>query len=158
MRVPVGDDAVIAGRIDRLEDHPEGGYTVVDVKTGANVPSAGDVEDNPQLAVYQLALSEGRFEADGPGGGGSGDAGVRIVGGEGLATGGGKLVYPRKPVASGASVRTQSVHTPEKLAEWREKVLRVAADMRGPGALATPGDHCKHCGVRLACPAKEGDR
>ncbi len=136
VRVPLGDDAVIAGRIDRLEEHPEGGRTIVDVKTGASVPSAADAEANPQLATYQLALSE------------SGDVEVA----------GGKLVYPRKAGATGPAVRVQSKMTPERLAQWRGTVLGVADALRGPGALATPGRHCDHCGVRLACPAKEGIR
>ncbi|HHT31852.1 MAG TPA: ATP-dependent helicase, partial [Corynebacterium sp.] len=135
VQVPLGDDAVIAGRIDRLEEHPEGGVTIVDVKTGATVPSAKDAEENPQLATYQLALAE-----------------------SGTEVAGAKLVYPRKAVASGASVRVQSARTPEQLAQWRQTVLDVAGKLRGPGALATPGRQCDHCGVRLACPAKEGDR
>lgn len=141
VRVPLDDDAVIAGRIDRLEQHPEGGYVIVDVKTGANVPSAAEVEKNPQLATYQLALAEGGLDGSGP-----------------MESSGGKLVYPRKPVADGPSVRVQSGLTPERLEQWRATVLDVAAALRGPGALATPGRHCDHCGVRLACPAKEGSR
>ena len=141
VRVPLDDDAVIAGRIDRLEQHPEGGYVIVDVKTGANVPSAAEVEKNPQLATYQLALAEGGVDGSGP-----------------METSGGKLVYPRKPVADGPSVRVQSGLTPERLEQWRATVRDVAAALRGPGALATPGRHCDHCGVRLACPAKEGSR
>ncbi|WP_295623876.1 ATP-dependent DNA helicase [uncultured Corynebacterium sp.] len=146
VRVPVTDDVVLTGRIDRLEEHPDGGYVVVDAKTGATPPSAKDVEDNPQLATYQLALSEGQLTADG------------VVGGDGLELGGAKLVFPRKTGAAGPAVRTQSARTPEQLEQWRERVLDVAADMRGPGAAATPGAHCDHCRVRLACPAKEGRR
>ena len=141
VRVPLDDDAVITGRIDRLEEHPEGGYVIVDVKTGATVPSAAEAEKNPQLATYQLALAEGGVDGSGP-----------------METSGGKLVYPRKPVADGPSVRVQSGLTPEQLEQWRATVLDVAADLRGPRALATPGRHCDHCGVRLACPAKEGSR
>ena len=141
VRVPLDDDAVIAGRIDRLEEHPEGGYVIVDVKTGATVPSAAEAEKNPQLATYQLALAEGGVDGSGP-----------------METSGGKLVYPRKPVADGPSVRVQSGLTPDQLEQWRATVLDVAAALRGPGSLATPGRHCDHCGVRLACPAKEGSR
>ncbi|MFD5868071.1 ATP-dependent helicase [Corynebacterium sp. NPDC060344] len=135
VKVPLGDDAVIAGRVDRLEEHPDGGVTIVDAKTGASLPSVADAEANPQLATYQLALAESGHEVAGA-----------------------KLVYPRKPAASGASVRVQSARTPEQLEQWRETVLGVASALRGPGSLATPGRHCDHCGVRLACPAKEGNR
>ena len=46
---------VIAGKIDRVEKDADGGLRVVDLKTG-KTPSAQDVTNHRQLAVYQLAI------------------------------------------------------------------------------------------------------
>ena len=46
---------VIAGKIDRVEKDSAGALRVVDLKTG-KPPSAKDVEEHRQLAVYQLAV------------------------------------------------------------------------------------------------------
>jgi RecB family exonuclease len=36
---------------------------IVDLKTGSSAPSEADTASNPQLALYQMALLEGGFEA-----------------------------------------------------------------------------------------------
>lgn len=49
--------AHIKGRVDRIEQGPDGQVLIVDLKTGANLPSA---KDNAQLGLYQIAyLHEG---------------------------------------------------------------------------------------------------
>lgn len=50
-------DAIIAGRIDRIEETAEGKVLVVDLKTSKKAPSKPDVEKNVQLLTYQLAVA-----------------------------------------------------------------------------------------------------
>lgn len=64
--VEVGRRAVISGRSDRLEavtdvaaGEPVDGWRVVDFKTGASVLTKNEVQVDPQLATYQVALEEG---------------------------------------------------------------------------------------------------
>ena len=178
VRVPLGDDIVLTGRIDRLAGHPRdpSKLTIVDIKTGKAV-SKDDAEADAQLATYQLALALGRLidGPDGPvigpdptrgseGGNGGGDGGDG-GGGNGAHApdasilGGATLVYPRDPLSGGdPKTRLQAARTGEQLEEWVDVVTGVAAALRGPGAIATPGKHCEFCTVRLACPAKEGAR
>src|SRR5262249_57450321 len=55
------DDVQVAGQVDRLERDADGRAVVVDLKTGSSKPKAADLERNPQLGVYQLAVLLGAF-------------------------------------------------------------------------------------------------
>ena len=51
--------ARIKGRVDRIEEGPDGQVLIVDLKTGSSEPSA---KDNPQLGLYQIAYLQEGFE------------------------------------------------------------------------------------------------
>ncbi len=55
------DDVLVSGQVDRLERDADGRAVVVDLKTGSSKPPAADLERNPQLGVYQLAVLLGAF-------------------------------------------------------------------------------------------------
>ena len=52
--------ARIKGRVDRIEQGPNGQVMIVDLKTGSSEPSA---KENPQLGLYQIAYLHNGFEA-----------------------------------------------------------------------------------------------
>lgn len=52
-------DALLTGRVDRLEIDELGRYVVIDLKTGKSAPPRKDLERHPQLAAYQVALDAG---------------------------------------------------------------------------------------------------
>ncbi|WP_245826111.1 ATP-dependent DNA helicase [Kocuria massiliensis] len=52
-------DAILTGRVDRLEVDELGRFVVIDLKTGKSAPSRKDLERHPQLAAYQVALDAG---------------------------------------------------------------------------------------------------
>ena len=52
-------DALLTGRVDRLEVDAHGRHVVVDLKTGKHKPPAEDLPEHPQLAAYQVALQAG---------------------------------------------------------------------------------------------------
>lgn len=54
--------AVIRGQVDRIEGYPDGQVMIVDLKTGGKVFSKEEVENNPQLGLYQLAFENNAFE------------------------------------------------------------------------------------------------
>lgn len=56
-------DALLRGRVDRLEIDANGRFVVVDLKTGRTGPSGKDLPDHPQLLAYQAALAAGAGEA-----------------------------------------------------------------------------------------------
>ena len=51
--------ARIKGRVDRVEQGPDGKILIVDLKTGTSAPKA---EENSQLGLYQIAFLEGGFK------------------------------------------------------------------------------------------------
>jgi DNA helicase-2/ATP-dependent DNA helicase PcrA len=50
-------DLKVGGTIDRIDDLGKGRYEIIDYKTGANIPSQKDVDNDMQLSVYALAVS-----------------------------------------------------------------------------------------------------
>ena len=66
-RGEVGElDALLTGRVDRLEEAPEKDgtrrFVIVDLKTGKNKPDGAAVANHPQLAAYQIAVESGAGE------------------------------------------------------------------------------------------------
>jgi superfamily I DNA/RNA helicase/RecB family exonuclease len=138
LRVSIGD-ITITGQVDRLERDTDGTAIVVDIKTGTK-PADADLDRNPQLGVYQLAVLLGAFEQFGL-----------------TEPGGAELIQVGK-AALKASVRIQRqpslASDPEP--DWaRQLVETVAAGMAGPvfQAMANPG--CRACPVASCCPVDE---
>ncbi|WP_237242692.1 ATP-dependent helicase [Rothia nasimurium] len=52
-------DALLSGRVDRIEVDQVGRFIIIDLKTGKSKPSKADLEQHPQLAAYQVALEAG---------------------------------------------------------------------------------------------------
>jgi superfamily I DNA/RNA helicase/RecB family exonuclease len=125
----------VRGRLDRLERDGAGRLVVVDIKTGKTPGSKDDAQCHAQLAMYQLAVSEGLLP-------------------QGDTPGGGRLVYLGKVAAGGATEREQDPQTAGTRAEWLERVQQAAAATRGPKFLARINDDCAHCPVRAMCPAQ----
>ena len=65
--VPI-DRAVLRGMADRIEATPrsDGGVeiTVLDLKTGRNLPTKAEAETHAQLQAYQLGVTQGAFELE----------------------------------------------------------------------------------------------
>ena len=59
-------DALLTGRVDRLEEAPEKDgtrrFVIVDLKTGKSKPDGAAVANHPQLAAYQIAVEAGAGE------------------------------------------------------------------------------------------------
>ncbi len=136
--VQVGD-AVLSGKVDRLERDRDGRLVVIDLKTGKSKPSQAEVAAHPQLAVYQLAVAEGAF-----------------TDGERADPGGARLVQVGAP-APGPQAQPP-------LAEFDDpgwvaaELARIAAVLRGNTVSARPGKGCSRCLVRACCPAQDDGR
>src|SRR5690606_15325895 len=59
VELPDGERAVLWGFLDRLELDEAGRVVVVDLKTGKAKPTAAEVVEHPQLALYQYAVAQG---------------------------------------------------------------------------------------------------
>ena len=112
---------------------------VVDLKTGANPPTAADAEVNPQLGAYQLAVTEAAFDGL-PDGATSAEARLVFLGAG----------------ATGPLVRRQpGLVADEDGSSWaRAMVDEVAEAMAASSFAATGGTGCDRCPVRRSCPLR----
>ena len=121
----------ISGKIDRVETSGEGSV-VVDLKTG-KPPTAAEVANNRQLALYQLALrSDGQSVA-----------GARIV-----SVGGDSLKVLEQPALDS-----------EKLTEIQELLARASREIGSDQFSASIGSHCREdgsCQLLLAKAVQHG--
>ncbi|MDO4918888.1 ATP-dependent helicase [Kocuria sp.] len=156
-------DALLTGRVDRLEVDAHGRHVVVDLKTGKHKPAAKDLPDHPQLAAYQVALQAG-----------AGEAMQRSAGGEDLhATGrperielpegtvltqpGGALLVQLGDAAAKPGVQQQEPLDEDQL--WaRDLITQAALLMAGSRfearhtAQQDNGGHGLSCAVPWVCP------
>jgi RecB family exonuclease len=51
-----GEDFELVGRIDRVDEHPDGSLEIIDYKSGRNEITEADVEADLAMSVYQLLL------------------------------------------------------------------------------------------------------
>lgn len=143
-----GGPWTITGRIDRLEVVGDR-VRVVDFKTGTAVPSAKEIAHDPQLLVYQYAVTEGRLlDDDGA------DAGLSDKGSAGA-----QIVALRRSTAVRKGVPGYLLQQPameardEAHARAQEMVEQTAQGMRSASFTAVTGPHCTFCPVRSSCPA-----
>ncbi|SMY12938.1 UrvD/REP family ATP-dependent DNA helicase [Brevibacterium jeotgali] len=147
------DDAVgapwtVTGRIDRLEVLGDS-VRIVDFKTGKTVPTAKEILDDPQLLVYQYAVSEGALLVDG----------AVDVDASSLPSAGAQIVKLKGSASRVKGVprylREQpAMETGDEAHETAGELIgRAAEGMRRPAFTAVTGPHCTYCPVRTSCPA-----
>lgn len=136
--VQVGD-AVLSGKVDRLERDAAGRLVVIDLKTSKSKPTRDEVLNHAQLAAYQLAISEGGFTDGVP-----------------VESGGAQLVQVgATPPGQQAQPALSDFADPG----WvHAELARIAAVLRGNTVAARPGKACARCLVRSSCPAQDDGR
>ncbi|MGA5700900.1 UvrD-helicase domain-containing protein [Peterkaempfera bronchialis] len=141
-----GRTVEIRGSMDRVERDAAGLAYVVDFKTGKSVPTAAEVAEHPQLAVYQLAVREGALD------------GLPGFEGEPALPGGAELVQLRTPQkgTEQPKVQSQQALPPEP---WIEQLLAEAAGrVLDERFVPTTGAGCERCAFRGACSARPEGR
>jgi superfamily I DNA/RNA helicase/RecB family exonuclease len=122
--------ALLRGRIDRLEHGPDGAVRVVDLKTGSSAKSAAQAATDSQLAAYQAAIRAGALGPD-------------------VRPGGGALVY------LGVNKEAAQRHQPPLDDGSAEEIVAAVARMAAAASFpATVGDGCRSCPVLSSCPAR----
>ena len=130
----------VSGRVDRLEADEGGRPVVVDLKTGGHRPAGHELDRQPQLGVYQLAVALGAFAELVP------DA----------EPGGAELVHVGKAAfSSGARVQRQGPLGEDPDPAWVAELLDDAAEgMSGATFTATVGEGCRVCAAKPCCPVR----
>ncbi len=135
--VPLGDRAVVHGRVDRLERDAAGRALVVDLKTGKTPQRRADLPRHPQLGVYQFAVAAGGFATE---------LGTQTE------PGGAALVQ----LGSGSSCKEQSqvALDDDPDPKWARMLAETVADgMSAAMFRARPGAGCRTCPAKHSCPA-----
>jgi RecB family exonuclease len=129
-------DAILTGRVDRVERDAAGRLVVVDLKTGKSKVRGDDLPVHPQLGAYQLAVEAGAF-------------------GEDERSGGALLV---QLAASGKDPEQfQPPLTDSEDPAWvAREVDYVAARMRGSEFTARVNSYCGNCDLQKCCPLQTG--
>jgi len=139
LRVKVGR-VEITGRVDRLERDAEGSAIVVDLKTGSSRPPDDELDRNPQLGVYQLAVMLGAFE----------ELGLTQPGGAELVQVG------RAGLKAQARVQRQRSLADDPEPRWAQELVETVAEgMSGSVFQATVNPGCRVCPVAACCPVHE---
>jgi putative RecB family exonuclease len=58
LRMPFGDDFDLIGRVDRVDEYPDGSLEIVDYKSGRQVVSEEEIQTDLAMGTYQLLLRE----------------------------------------------------------------------------------------------------
>jgi superfamily I DNA/RNA helicase/RecB family exonuclease len=126
------EDAVLTGRVDRVERTRDGRLVVIDFKTSKSRVTKNDLPKHPQLAAYQLAVDAGGFGAD-------------------EVPGGARLVQLAKP-SSDPEQRQLPLAEAEDPNWIATEVGRIATRYRGAQFSAQAGKICGNCDLKKCCP------
>jgi superfamily I DNA/RNA helicase/RecB family exonuclease len=133
-------DITITGRVDRLERDADGAAIVVDLKTGTTRPADGDLDRNPQLGVYQLAVLLGAFA----------ELGLTEPGGAEL------IQIGKAGLSASVRIQAQGSLRADPDPHWARRLVETVADgMAGPVFTATANPGCRVCPVASCCPVDE---
>ncbi|HEY7812826.1 MAG TPA: PD-(D/E)XK nuclease family protein, partial [Nakamurella sp.] len=134
---PAGDREVrLVGRADWVSRGADGRVVISDFKTSAATPSRSEVDEQAQLAVYQVAVALGAF-------------------GSAAEPGGGELVMLRPGTPK---VLHQAPLDQAAVAAWIDTLGSAAGAIAGSSLLARQGPGCDRCPVRAACPLRPEGR
>ena len=124
--------ATIRGNVDRVEVDSDGKFYIIDFKTGKNIISKADAQENLQLACYQLGVILDGFESK--------LAGTTVAGSE--------LVFLANPTQK-VTTRTRE---PINVEEIQESISVIAEGMGAATFIARKNDMCSRCAVKPSCP------
>jgi RecB family exonuclease len=122
----------VQGFVDRIARTRDGAIEIQDYKTSARVPTQAEVDEDRQLALYQIGIGA-RFGAQRP---------VRLVW---------RYLRQRRTLVS--------TRTPEQLGELAAQTRALIDRIRSETAFAPkPSALCRWCEYREGCPASPDRR
>lgn len=133
-----GREVALTGRMDRVEVGPDGIH-VVDLKTSKS--KAKNVEENPQLGVYQVAVDAGAAAALADGG-----------------AAGAELVQLRNDAAKNSGtplIQGQAGPVADEPFFAVEQLRRAVRHIGDESFPAIENDNCRYCDFHALCPTKD---
>lgn len=133
------DELTVRGVIDRVEIDTSGGIRLIDYKTARHLPSARDVQEDPQLGVYQLAVRHGALDG--------------LI--EDPEISGAALVQLRAETKQAPGLpKVQEQPAIDEASTWfADAVVEAVGRIRAEDFPAIVSDGCRTCAFVIACPA-----
>ncbi|MBW3086623.1 ATP-dependent DNA helicase Rep [Austwickia sp. TVS 96-490-7B] len=139
--------AILDGRIDRLEQDPDGRFRVVDLKTGQSKRRRDELPRLPQLGAYQQMIESGAFDDALPT-----TSEPDTTGPQPCRSAGAALLHLGGQSAD-AALQTQGPLHESDDPTWVSALVTDAAEtMAGSTFTAHRGDWCRSCSHRSSCP------
>jgi len=113
----------IGGKIDRIDELPNGDIEIIDYKTGANVPTQKDIDSNLQMTIYALAATIKKP--------------IEKV----------KLCFYYFDTAS----KVVTTRTPAQLEAAKKELLEIRSQIEHSDFQCSRGLLCKNCEYKLLC-------
>ncbi len=131
--IPISDNLKIGGKIDRVDELPDGTIEIWDYKTGANIPTQKEVDKDLQLTIYALAastLTEKPF--------GKKPKDIKLS------------LYYFETQTKITTTRSESdlIKAKEEILNWREKIEK--SDFKCSGSF-----FCQNCEYKSLCNSEE---
>ncbi|HSR88977.1 MAG TPA: ATP-dependent DNA helicase [Candidatus Udaeobacter sp.] len=125
-KIKIGD-YLLHGRIDRIDQMPDGSLEIIDYKTGT-VKEKVEGEDKDQLLIYQIAVNQlPEYNNIGQPG---------------------KLTY----FYLNENVKVSFLGTPKETDKLKEKIINTITEIHSGNFAATPSPQiCKHCDFKDIC-------
>ncbi|HEX9696048.1 MAG TPA: PD-(D/E)XK nuclease family protein [Actinomycetota bacterium] len=114
----------VSGVIDRMDRHPDGTYEIIDYKTNRRLPPLSRIEQDLQLSIYYMAAWE-----------------VWGIRPDKLTL---YFLLPGQPLSG--------IRTPQDAVAVRERILRVAEQIRGGNFAPRDNPLCNWCDFQPRCP------
>lgn len=123
---PAKEEIILSGKIDRIDQIEGGGLEIIDYKTSKNLPPQEVVNNDLQLAIYQMGIQSRWPTLNKP---------IKL-----------SLYFLKH------GIKLSSVRTPEQIKQVKERLLDLVKEIKTSDFNPTPTPLCGWCGYQQKCP------
>ena len=123
---PAKEEIILSGKIDRIDQIEGGGLEIIDYKTSKNLPPQEVVNNDLQLAIYQMGIQSRWPTLNKP---------IKL-----------SLYFLKH------GIKLSSVRTPEQIKQVKERLLDLVKEIKTSDFNPTPTPLCGWCGYQQECP------
>ena len=120
------EEITLSGKIDRIDQIENGGLEIIDYKTAKNLPSQEIVDNDLQLAIYQMGVLNRWPSLNKP---------IKL-----------SLYFLKH------GIKLSTARTPEQIEEVRQQILDIIRKIKKSDFKPVPGPLCGWCGYQRECP------